>query len=215
MILGAVWCQTNDVRSISLEIKRIKEKHKLPRNFECKWTKVSASKYPFYEELINYFFDRPQLHFRALIVPDKDKLNHSVFPGQDHEQFYYKMYFQMLHPILNPSDRYRIFIDIKDTQGIGKQRKLHEILCNKQHDFQRNIIEIVQQIRSHESELLQLTDLLIGAISYANRILSGNAGKISLVKLIRKRTDYNLTQSTFLREEKFNIFCWQAKEFNL
>jgi len=220
MVLGAIWCPKNDTRSISLEIKKIKEKHNLGRNFECKWTKVSSpqsskSKYAFYEELIDYFFDKPQLHFRTLIVPDKSKLNHSAFPGQDHEQFYYKMYFQMLHPILNPNEKYRIFIDIKDTRGVAKQRELHEYLCNKQKDFQREIIEYVQQIRSHESELLQLTDLLIGAVSYANRDLSGNAGKINLVSLIRNRTNYNLTQSTFLREEKFNIFCWQAKEFNV
>ncbi|MCK5000283.1 MAG: DUF3800 domain-containing protein [Anaerohalosphaera sp.] len=213
MVLGAIWASTEMTRKISLDIKHIKERHKLSHQLEIKWTKVSNSKYEFYHDLVEYFFSNTCLHFRALIVPDKSVLNHDKFPGQDHDLFYYKMYFQMLHPILRPDSKYRIYIDIKDTLGISKQLKLHEVLCNKEKDFQRNIIERVQQIRSHESAILQLTDLLIGAVSYVNRGCAGNAGKERLVKYIQDRTNYNLTSSTFLRENKFNLFCWQGQEF--
>ena len=213
MVLGAVWCPTESVRRISLDIKKIKESYSLPRQFEIKWTKVSDSKHDFYLELVKYFLGSKDLHFRALIVSDKSKLNHDMFLGQDHDLFYYKMYFHMLHPILSPDSKYRIYIDIKDTLGISKQRELHDVLCNKQKDFQRDIIERVQQIRSHESEILQLTDLLIGAVSYVNRDCCGNAGKERLVEFIREQTHYDLRHSTFLREEKFNLFCWQGQEF--
>jgi len=213
MVLGAVWCPVEKARRISLDIKTIKEEYNLSRQFEIKWTKVSNSKSEFYIELANYFFSNDDLHFRALIVPDKSVLNHDKFPGQDHDQFYYKIYFNMLHPILSPDAAYRIYIDIKDTLGISKQKKLHDVLCSKQKDYQRNIIERVQQIRSHESEILQLTDLLIGTIAYENRNCSGNLGKERLVDFIKSTTNYNLKQSTFLREDKFNLFCWQGQEF--
>lgn len=212
MVWGAVWCPEKVTRSISLDIKGIKEQFRLSKNIEFKWTKVSASKAEFYEALIEYFFKNQHLHFRGLIVPDKSKLNHSAFPGQTHEVFYYKMYFLLLQQILYPDARYRIYLDIKDTRGVAKQRQLHEYLCNKQRDFQREVVEKVQQIRSHESELLQLSDLIVGAVSYANRKLAGNAGKVRLVDQIKKRTNYNLSQSTLLQEMKFNLFCWQAKD---
>ncbi len=219
MVLGAVWCPSETAREESLTIKNIKKKHHLSKNFEIKWTKVSLSKIDFYKEVISYFFDNEKMHFRALIVPDKSLLNHSKYPGQDHDDFYYKMYFQMLHPIFNPSSQYNIYLDIKDTLGIIKQQKLHEVLCNKQRDFQKQIIQKVQQIRSHESEIMQIADLLIGAVSYRSRNMDtqtdANKGKKELIRLIESKTGYQINQSTFLGESKFNLFKWQATEFKL
>jgi len=211
MVLGAVWCPKDTAREIAICLKKIKERFHLPRCFETKWTKVSGGRVDYYQRIISYFFDNPDLHFRALIVPDKSELNHNAFPGQDHDLFYYKMYFRMLHPILNPVNHYKIYIDIKDTLGVARQRKLHEVLCNKQKDFQRKIVETVQQARSHELELLQLTDLLTGAVSYANRHLDTSSAKQSLIQLIEQRAGYQLGHSTFLREDKFNLFRWQAR----
>jgi hypothetical protein len=67
-------------------------------------------------------------------------------------------------------------------------------------------------IRSEESEIMQLADLLIGAVSYVNREQSGNRGKLLLVKRIRERSGYLLTRTTLYREEKVNLFRWQPQE---
>lgn len=66
---------------------------------------------------------------------------------------------------------------MKDTRGGPKTRKLHDVLATSLYDFDRECIERVQQVRSHESELLQLTDLLIGALTYANRGLASSTAK--------------------------------------
>jgi hypothetical protein len=161
---------------------------------------------------LDYFFDDNDMHFRALIVPDKSRLRHEAFAGQDHEIWYYKMYFDMLKVVFNPLARYRIYLDIKDTRGRNKIKKLHEVLCNNLYDFSRNIIERVQLIHSKEVELLQLADLLIGAISYANRKLQGNQGKLKLVERMKKRSKYRLTQTTLYKEQKVNLLRWQAQE---
>ena len=39
--------------------------------------------------LINYFFDDDDLHFRAIIIPDKSILDHDKY-NQTHDDFYYK-----------------------------------------------------------------------------------------------------------------------------
>ena len=210
MVLGAVWCPLEKSREIAVRLREIRQKHGLDPQFEVKWIKVSPAKARFYLDLVDYFFDDDDLHFRALIVPDKSLLCHEAFPGQDHDGWYYKMYFDMLKVIFRPDARYRIYLDIKDTHGAHKAANLHEVLCNAHYDFSRRVIERLQLVRSHEIEQLQLADLLIGALAYLNRGLSGNAGKEAIIRRMQQRSGYDLTRSTLLREEKMNIFRWHA-----
>ena len=211
MVLGAVWCQLEESRKIARRIREIKASHGLSPKFESKWTKVSPAQQTFYLELLDYFFDDDDLHFRALIVPDKTRLQHQLY-GQDHDTWYYKMYFDMLKVILDPEARYRIYLDIKDTRSSTKVAKLHDVLCNNMYDFERQIIERVQSVRSHEVELIQLADLLVGIISYINRGLASSAAKLALVDRMRIRSGYSLTKTNLLRESKVNLFVWEASE---
>lgn len=211
MVLGAVWCPLKKAREIAIRIREIKAQHNMRPGFEIKWTKVSPAKTDFYLDIIDYFFSERSLHFRVLIVPDKSKLQHGDF-GQTHDDWYYKMYFDMLKVIFDPRARYRVYLDIKDTRGGAKVAKLHEVLCNSMYDFSGEIIERIQLVRSHEVEILQLTDLLTGAVSYVNRSLSSNSAKAALVERIKKRSGYYLTRTTLLRENKVNLFRWHPKE---
>ena len=101
MVLGAVWCLFEKAREIASRIREIKVKHLAPPTFEVKWSKVSPGKRELYMALLDYFFDDDDLHFRALIVPDKAKLNHEAH-RQTHDEWYYKMYFDMLKVLFNP-----------------------------------------------------------------------------------------------------------------
>lgn len=209
MILGAIWCPLEKTREISMRLREIKQKHELSTAFETKWVKVSPAKLAFYMDTLDYFFDDDDLHFRALIVPDKTQLDHQRF-RQTHDDWYYKMYFDMLKVILSPTSFYRVYLDIKDTRSAGKVCKLHEVLSNEMYDFERTIIQRVQTVRSHEVEMLQLADLLIGIIAYVNRGLTTSTAKLALVERMKQRSHYELTRTTLLRESKVNIFRWHA-----
>lgn len=210
MVLGAVWCPLENTREIIADLHHIKIQHGLAKDFEIKWTKVSPGGLSFYLNIMDYFFDRQDIHFRALIIPDKLLLDHESY-HQTHNDFYYKMYFDMLKIILSPKDRYRIYVDIKDTRGGEKIKKLHEVLSNSIFDFSRDVIERIQLVRSHEIEIIQLTDLLVGTIAAANRHITVSPAKQALVTLMRKRSGYSLERSTLFREDKVNLFHWQAK----
>lgn len=129
---------------------------------------------------------------------------------------YYKMYFDMLKVILSPEDRYEIYIDIKDTHSYQKARKLREICSNSMYDFSQSVIQRLQPVRSDEIQIMQLVDILIGAIGYQNRIFSENfsksKAKLDIIELIKKRSNYSLTKTTLLREEKCNLFVWNARD---
>ena len=203
MSLGLIKCPLENTKDVSLRLKEIKQKHGLSYDFEMKWHKVSISKVNFYLDIIDYFFDDDDLMFRGLIA-DKSNLNHESY-SQSHDDWYYKMIFLLMKPILSPQDKFRIYLDKKDTRSSDKVHKLHDVLCNNLYDFNRNIVERVQVIESHAVEQLQLADLLLGAVGYINRGLSENSAKQQLIERIKKRSGYELTRSTLLRESKFNI----------
>jgi len=86
---------------------------------EIKWTNLSPAKQLSNLDLIDYFWDDDDLHFRGVLIPDKTILNHSAF-HQTHDSWYYKMCFRMIEPIIDPRHRHRIYLDIKDT-GSGEK----------------------------------------------------------------------------------------------
>lgn len=210
MVLGAIYCNADEVKIISEKIHNIKKKHKLPRKFEIKWTKISPSKLNFYLDLIDYFFNEAPLRFRTVVIPDKSKLDHGRF-NQSHDDWYYKMYYVLLKWIIRTSNSYHFYIDIKDTTGSAKTKKLENYLANNFYDYSHECISRVQQIRSHESAILQLADLLIGAVSYSNWSEKMNSAKGAIVKRIESFLPQNsLTQKTAYTYVKFNIFVWEA-----
>lgn len=209
MVLGAIWCPLEKVREIATRLREIKVSHGLPADFEVKWTKVSPGKTDFYKEILDYFFDDDDLHFRG-VVAHKSGLKHEKYE-QDHNSWYYKMYFNTLKVLLTPQDRYNIYLDIKDTHSAEKAAKLRDVLCNDMYDFSRSVISNVQPVRSHHVEQIQLADLLIGVVAYANRKLAGNEAKLALVDRMRDRSGYSLTRSTLLKEEKVNLLVWHPQ----
>jgi hypothetical protein len=223
MALGAVYCPASKKKEIFQMLSELKKKHNLvPKHkknpvdnrtyYELKWNKVSLAKINYFKDVVDYFFTDDDLNFRVLVVPDKSKLVYEKF-NHTHDTFYYKMYFSMLKVILNPDKAHHIYIDIKDTRSREKVHKLEQVLRNDKYDYAKEIIKKVQQVRSHEVELIQLADLLTGAISYVNRGLSDSMAKNILIEHIRHRSKYSLTKSTLIREQKLNIFLWESLKY--
>jgi len=206
MVLGAVACPVDKTREISKRLSEIREKHQLPAAFEVKWSKVSPAKLGYYMDLVDYFFDDDDLKFRG-VVAHKGSLNHDKY-DQTHDDWYYKMMFQLLQNMLKPGSSYRIYLDKKDSRSGEKVHKLHDILGHSVLDFDHRIVERVQNVQSHDVLPLQISDLLLGALSYVNRGLASSPAKLALVERIRDRSGYRLTRSTLLHEEKFNVFHW-------
>ncbi|MEK7607377.1 MAG: DUF3800 domain-containing protein [Patescibacteria group bacterium] len=213
-VIGAIWVEKDKTLQIFKELRELKTKHKLASDFEAKWTKISIAKADYYADLIGYFFKNKNLRFRAVVVPDKGVLNHSAFK-QNHDTWYYKMFYVLLNVIVNRNTdkvEYNLYLDIKDTKGNVKVLELKRLL-NIASVEQNFSIPKAQQVRSHEVELIQLNDILIGALSYVHRGLHGNEGKKKVIEVIKKNLDKGdiLTSST-KEEGKFNILVWKPKK---
>lgn len=212
MVLGAIVCNSEKKDTINKDIRRIKEKHGLSTYYEIKWVKVSNSKLEFFLDLVDYFFDNNNLNFRANIASQKNKLNHEKYNKNSHDTWYYKMYYYLLNPLVGNETTYRIFLDIKDTIGSEKVNELHRIL-NKTKNYS---IKDIRLVDSKAIDLLQLSDLLIGALSYYNRGLDTREGssdaKKAIIQRIKDRSGISLKKSTSLFESKMNIFLWTPRE---
>lgn len=211
MVLGAIMCPKSRAKETAERIAQIKEKHGVNRRLELKWTKVSDARLPLYTDIVDYFFDDDDLNFRAIVI-EKAQLDHKAH-DQTHETFYYKMYFRLLERMLEPRDSFYIYLDIKDTRSASKTRKLGEILANGSLDFHRHIVRNIQNVRSEEIQQIQLADLLIGAVGYANRSTLPtirSRAKTKLVDLVRHRSGYGLRRTTLLRERKLNLLIWKG-----
>lgn len=210
MVLGALKCHASRTREVAQRIREIKERHGIAKWTEIKWSKVSPSKTALYVDLVDYFFDTDALSFRALVAP-KGELDHAAF-GNNHDEWYYRMFFTLLRPILPTTDNYNVYLDIKDTRSIERIRELRKVLCSALHDFSGESLQKVEHVRSHEVEQMQLVDLLIGATSYVNREIGTNSAKTAVVKRVVQRGQVSLTSSSSIRRTKVNVFHWRPQD---
>ena len=208
MTLGYISCSTSKVRAMNIAIRSIKEKHGLKKDCEIKWTKVSKGKIGLYKDLIELFFQNYFLQFRC-VVADKNGLDYQRF-RINHDDWYYRMYYLLLGKSLIEKNQYNIYIDIKDTCSNEKVKELKNVLNRSYYNFSSSMVMKVQQIHSHEVELLQLSDLLIGAVGYCNNGLRSSDAKLAVVELIKDYSKSNLRSSSPLFDKKFNIFVWEA-----
>lgn len=211
MAFGAIWCKEPEVKKAVEKLKEIKQKHGFSPLQELKWSKVSPSNLSLYKDIIDYFYIEDDLNFRCYIIKNKNKFNFS--DKSEFDEFYYKAYFQMLNNILTRSDKFKIYLDTKDSQSSQRILKLKQVLQNANSNFNEKIIlSKIQTIRSYESQLMQMADILIGAITYKNRGLKTSTAKLELINFIESKFKINISFSTLMRERKFNIFYNNSKE---
>lgn len=201
MLIAYVSSAYNQTALHHQNIRQIKRKFRL--NAELKWSSLSKSSYPVFSELIEYFF-ATDLQYRAIVI-DKSQIKHDAF-NQSHDDFYYKMYFQLLSKKILPDYNYNIYLDIKDTRSAKKVNGLKKFL-NNNYVSVRNL----QNIRSHESELMQLTDIITGAIGYHLRGLNQVIAKKKIIEKIQLHSRLPLTMSTPKSDSKLNLFFIDLK----
>ncbi len=195
MIIAYVSCAYPQIKQHKEHIKLLRAKHKFKG--EIKWSNVSKSQYPFYADVIDYFF-ATDLRFRAVVV-DKRMIDETR-AEYTYNDFYFRMYYQLLYHKMKPDFTYNLYLDIKDTNSQDKLVKLCDILNNSSN------IRNIQFIKSYESYLMQMADLMMGAINYHIRGLHQVIAKNKLVEKIQSHTQINLNRSTRKDERKFNLF---------
>ena len=200
MLLSYISIAYPQIRLAKEEIKAIKRKFNYTE--ELKWTNVHSATYKVYAELVDWFFMN-DLEFRAVVV-DKSQIDEKR-ADYSFNDFYFRMYFQLLHTKVDFQNRYNVFLDIKDTCSGEKLEKMKKIMSYN------SSIGTLQFIPSRESVFIQLADVLMGAINYNLRIQKGDVkgnviAKLKLIEKIKRHCNISLNTTTPLSRNKFNLF---------
>lgn len=200
MLLSYISIAYPQIRLAKEEIKAIKRKFNYTE--ELKWTNVHSATYKVYAELVDWFFMN-DLEFRAVVV-DKSQIDEKR-ADYSFNDFYFRMYFQLLHTKVDFQNRYNVFLDIKDTCSGEKLEKMKKIMSYN------SSIGTLQFIPSRESVFIQLADVLMGAINYNLRIQKGDVkgnviAKLKLIEKIKRHSNISLNTTTPFSRNKFNLF---------
>jgi len=201
LVIGSVWLNSDDREQFKAAIHDLRSQHKIGGEF--KWTKVSPSKADFYNALLTWFYEQGEnLRFRCIAI-DHQQVDLIRFHQSDQELGFYKFYYQMLLHWIYPFNRYHIFCDFKRNR---LRDRLHTLKTCLNNANLAAAIDTVQSVRSRESVLIQLADVLVGTASARlNGRLTPNSAKEGAVIHLERLLGHKVA-STPLCEKKFNVF---------
>jgi hypothetical protein len=206
LVIGSLWSHREDRDKLKTEIHALRDKHKVGGEF--KWQKVSPSRLAFYLELVSLFFSEGErLRFRCIAV-DRTKVDLVKYHQSDQELGFYKFYYQLLHHWILDFNEHAIFCDYKRNRDMRRLVALQRCLvCS---NLSASIFS-TQAVRSTESVMIQLADVLVGAASARlNGSLVPGSAKHQLVEYIESRLERRIA-ATAKGESKFNVFAIDPK----
>lgn len=201
LVIGSLWLERGTRDTLKQAIHALRDKHHIGPEF--KWSKLSPSRQAFYTELLGWFIGLGlELRYRCIVVPKKDvdlvKFHHS-----DAELGFYKFYYQMLHHWIDDFNTYQVFCDYKRDRKSDRLEELKNCLCRTNLTAE---IKSLQWVRSEESVMIQLVDVLTGAVSARlNNTLHAGTAKSVFVTELERRLGREMAH-TRAGEKKFNIF---------
>ncbi len=201
LVIGSLWLPAKLRDSCKAEIHALRDRHRI--GGELKWNKVSPSREAAYCDLVRWFFDQgDDLRFRCITV-DREQVDLKLYHQGDQELGFYKFYYQLLHHWILDFNEYSIFTDFK----VNRQRDRLAVLrqCLDAANLS-SVVRQVQAVRSEESVLIQLADVLTGTVAARlNTKQISSPAKGVVVRELESRIGHRL-RPTSRTEQKFNHF---------
>ncbi len=194
---------------------------------ELKWSKVSIQKLSEYKTFIDYFFalnNADRIHFHCMIV-DNHQVNHRKFNQNNPELGFYKFYYQLLLHAFGrrycKTDHEARFIVHLDERTTKYKLETLKVILNrgimKKYGIGWNPFRSIEPGDSKQSNLLQVDDLLIGAVGYQknsyNLIAGAKQAKIDLAEHIATTAGLpDLRADTLANNKRFTIWNFSLRK---
>jgi hypothetical protein len=142
---------------------------------ELKWEKVTKARLAAYKSFIDFYFSnrgREGFQFKAMTVDTRSE-DYRAFRKENREIGYYKLYYFFLLRKLLPyakDNDYSICVYLDDRSTNYKFTDLRTFLnlaARRDYGLSIDVVRVVARRRSHESQPIQLADVLMGAIGWA------------------------------------------------
>jgi len=199
-LIGALWLPSEKRGLFKNNISSIA--HAENTFGEAKWKAVCPSKLSFYLKLVDFFFEQGyDLRFRCIVI-DAKRVNLEKYHDADHELGYYKFCYQLLKNWIEDFNVYSIFVDHKTIRDPHRLAALTSYLRAANLLAQ---IKNVQALPSNDLFLLQLSDVLLGAVSAKFNQSVTSKAKLAVIDRIEQHLKHPI-MATSLSVKKFNVF---------
>lgn len=205
MVIGGVSCPTDHKWGVVHKIDELRGFYGVQGEFG--WKTVCPSKLEFFQSLVSLFFSDDSLRFRCLVVSRES----TGFDGD--EQRFQLVYYQVFNHWLDRRDRYRVFLD-RRIDAKDRVSTLRRCLIDTRQFG--DAVQFVEEVESRENDMVQLADLLIGAVGYAwnerGAAPGASQAKLGLCQQICSRLGIRSLShySTGPYEDKFNVFHFRG-----
>ena len=208
MLIGGLWVDNTAIDSIRKDISSVRKRYSWFH--EYKWRKVGSISIPQYKELIDAFFNN-NISFHCIIIDNK-KVDHNLWNNGDKELGFYKFYYTLLSNKLVSESDYSIFTDDRSNRSSSRLTDLRTFLTRTSTKLSNTNITLIQPTDSKTEDLIQLADILLGAVGYMwNNIQKVSKAKIEICKHIESFGN-RLRFPTLPSEEKFNIWLFRSNK---
>lgn len=169
--VGGLVVTSQDARAIKAEFAR--RKADLGISGEAKWNVTKKSNLDKYRELVHWVFQlihADQLHFHCLLVPSQ-RFNHNLRKDGGKNESLKRMYYQLIvHRLGKRHGKVHslyVFPDkANELKGLEELKRGLNSDLSRKHGCPQDCIKAIEFRESHSEPLLQLNDLLLGAVVY-------------------------------------------------
>jgi len=227
MVLGGLVIRATNVPNFNTTMAKCRAETNM--HAELKWTKVSPQKLPEYKRFIDYFFavnNANQVRFHSLLI-DNHQVDHKRFSGGDKELGFYKFYYQLLLHAFGwrycqkeTGSRLVVLLDHRNSSYSldTLKRELNRGMARK-FQVPGNPFVSVESRDSKQTDLIQIADLLIGAVGFQKNglhlLAESKRAKVELAAYIAAQAGLDdLISDTQRSNYRFSIWNFRLQQKN-
>lgn len=169
MLIGGIWVDEETYKKVKDDCKIYKQQIGWKNNTKFNWKKLSKNSFDKYIGFINIFF-KYNLKFNCIIIDRKTtSLKYNLF--NDEELGFYVFYYMLLQENSLENVDYYVFMDrlsLRRKNILEKIRNWLLLSYEGNNGKKKEIINIksLDFVNSESFDLIQMSDLLLGAIGF-------------------------------------------------
>jgi hypothetical protein len=172
-ILGALWISADEAAKLQVEIQELRVLHGgINPGMELKWKKCGGTTpHPLYDAVIDLVMGRimgKRMAFKCLVI-ERALVDNKAWNDGDAELGFFKAWHTLLRSWLRPKRTFDVRLDALELQRAGRLDDLRNVLnaCGmKDLGIDYWCCGSVEARDSKAEDLIQVVDLLIGAVGY-------------------------------------------------
>jgi hypothetical protein len=168
-VVGGISMRRDSINRILADMEAFRDRFTMTK--ELKWTKITDAKIEEYKHLVDYFFalnkaDQCQFH---CIVFDSHKWQHGKYNDGDRDVGLSKLYYQVLHhkfgKLCGPHGSLFVRVDRRNSStSLEDLRRMLNAAMARDHKVRSNPWKVIEPEDSKQCDILQLNDVILGAV---------------------------------------------------